>query len=67
MDWRHEDRVSQLWSLIDEVWAVEEVEIARIRDLCDEQGISCEKFIEVWRELCDEAHIIISQAEGKIQ
>lgn len=66
MDWRHEDKVSRLWSLIDAVWAVEEVEIAKIRDLCDEHGISCEKFIEVWDTLCDEGHIIINQAEEKI-
>ena len=66
MDWRHEDAVSELWSLIDAVWTVEEIEIARIRDLCDEHGISCEKFIETWRELCDEAHIIINQAEERI-
>ena len=66
MDWRHEDKVSQMWSLIDSVWVVEEIEIARIRDLCDEHGISCEKFIEVWRDLCNEAHIIINQAEERI-
>ena len=66
MDWRHEDKVSRLWSLIDAVWAVEEVEIAKIRDLCDEHGISCEKFIEVWNTLCDEGHIIINQAEEQI-
>ena len=66
MDWRHEDKVSRLWSLIDAVWAVEEVEIAKIRDLCDEHGISCERFIEVWGNLCDEGHIIINQAEEKI-
>ena len=66
MDWRADDRAAQLWLLIDEVWVVEEVEIARIRDLCDEHGISCERFIEVWRDLCDEAHIIINQAEERI-
>jgi hypothetical protein len=66
MDWRHEDRVAQLWALIDELWVVEEIEIARIRDLCDENEISCERFIEVWRELCDESHIIINQAEERI-
>jgi hypothetical protein len=66
MDWRDDDRAAQLWLLIDEVWVVEEIEIARIRDLCDEHGISCERFIEVWRELCDEAHIIINQAEERI-
>ena len=66
MDWRHEDGVSELWSLIDAVWPVEEIEIARVRDLCDEHGISCDRFIEVWRELCDEAHIIINQAEERM-
>ena len=66
MDWRADDRAAQLWLLIDEVWVVEEIEIARIRDLCEEHGISCERFIEVWRELCDEAHIIINQAEERI-
>ena len=66
MDWRDEDIASELWLLIDEVWAVEEIEIARIRDLCDDHGISCERFIEVWNKLCDEAHIIINQAEERI-
>lgn len=66
MDWRAEDRVAELWRLIDELWVVEEIEIAKIRDICDEHGISCEKFIEVWNELCDESHIIISQAEERI-
>ena len=66
MDWRAEDRAAQLWLLIDEVWVVEEVVIARIRDLCDEHGVSCERFIEVWNKLCDEAHIIINQAEERI-
>ena len=66
MDWRDDDRAAQLWLLIDEVWVVEEIEIARIRDLCDENEISCERFIEVWRELCVESHIIINQAEERI-
>ena len=66
MDWRAEQQASELWSLVDAIWVVEEIEIARIRDLCDEHGISCEKFIEVWGRLCDEAHIIINQAEEKI-
>lgn len=66
MDWRDEDIASEMWLLIDEVYAVEEIEIARIRDLCDDHGISCERFIEVWRELCDEAHILINQAEERI-
>ena len=66
MDWRDEDRARDLNSLIDMLYPVEEFEIARIRDLCDDYGISCEKFIETWNELLDESHIIINQAEEKI-
>ena len=66
MDWRAEQRASEMWSLIDAIWVVEEIEIARIRELCDDYGISCEKFIELWGRLCDEAHIIINQAEERI-
>jgi hypothetical protein len=66
MDWRADQRASEMWSLIDAIWSVEEVEIAKIRELCDDYGISCEKFIELWGRLCDEAHIIINQAEERI-
>ncbi len=66
MGWRADQRASEMWSLIDAIWVVEEIEIARIRELCDDYGISCEKFIEVWNRLCDEAHIIINQAEERI-
>jgi len=66
MDWRADQRASEMWSLIDAIWVVEEIEIAKIRELCDDYGISCEKFIEIWNRLCDEAHIIINQAEERI-
>ena len=66
MDWRADQKAGELWTLVDAVWAVEEIEIAKIRDLCDDHGISCEKFIEIWGRLCDEGHIIINQAEEKI-
>ena len=66
MDWRADQRASEMWSLIDAIWVVEEIEIAKIRELCDDYGISCEKFIELWGRLCDEASIIINQAEERI-
>lgn len=66
MDWQREDRASSLWALIDAVWSVEEIDIAAIRDLSDENEISCDRFVEVWNELCDEAHIIVHQSEDKI-
>ena len=66
MDWRADQEMSELWDIISMVSDVEDIPIAEIRDACDAKGISCEKFIEVWRELCDEAHIIVGQAEGQM-
>jgi len=66
MDWRNDQRNSELYDIIDLVWHVEELDVARLRELCDDHGISCEKFVEVWRDLCDEAHIIINQAEERM-
>ena len=66
MDWRADKDNSELFSIVDTVWAVEEIEIARLQDMCDEHGISCQRFVEVWSELCDEAHKIINAAEEKM-
>ena len=66
MDWRDEQEVLELWSIVDALWVVEEIEIAKIRDLCDAHGIRCERFVEVWEKLCDEAYILINQAEERI-
>tara|TARA_B100001059_G_scaffold91795_1_gene90698 strand:+ start:155 stop:319 length:165 start_codon:yes stop_codon:yes gene_type:complete len=45
----------------------EELPIASLRELCDEYGISCEKYIEVWNQLIEEGYIIIHQAEERMQ
>ena len=66
MDWRLDQDNSELFNIVDMVWVVEEMEIARLQSLCDEHGISCQRFVEVWRELCDEAHEIINTAEEKM-
>ena len=66
MDWRADQRLSELWSLIDAVWAVEEIEVARIQDMCLELDIECSKFVEAWERLLDESHGIIGKAEEKI-
>jgi len=66
MDWRSDQRNSELFDLIDLVWHVEELDVARLRDLCDAHGIHCETFIEAWRDLCSEAHILINQAEERM-
>ena len=66
MDWRSDQRLSELWSIVDLAGQAEELPIASLRELCDEYGISCERYIEVWDKLCDEAYIVINQAEGQM-
>ena len=66
MDWRADQRLSELWSIVDLAGQAEELPIASLRELCDEYGISCERYIEVWDKLCDEAYIVINQAEEKM-
>ena len=66
MDWRSDQRLSELWSIVEMASEVEEIPIARLREACDEYGISCERYIEVWDRLCDEAYIVINQAEEKM-
>ena len=66
MDWRADQMLSELWDIIDLIGSIEEIEISRIRDACDAKGISCERFVEKWQEACDEAEIIITQAEAQM-
>jgi hypothetical protein len=66
MDWRDDQRNSELYDIIDLVWHVEELDIGRLRDLCDSHQLHCEQFISVWRDLCTEAHILITQAEERM-
>jgi len=66
MDWRADQRLSELWSIVDLAGQAEELPIASLRELCDEYGISCEQYTEVWQKLCDEGYIIIEQAEGRM-
>ena len=66
MDWRADQKISELWSLIDAVWAVEEIEVARIKDMCLELDIECSEFISAWERLLDRSHEIIGKAEEKI-
>ena len=66
MDWRSDQRLSELWSIVEMAGDVEELPIAQLREMCDEYGISCERYIEVWSKLCDEAYIVINQAEEQM-
>jgi len=66
MDWRADQNLSELWDIIHMVGGVEDLPISDIRTACDEKGISCDRFIEVWEVLCTEANIIMGQAEEKM-
>ena len=66
MDWRADQHLSELWDIIHMVGGAEDLPIADIRTACDEKGISCDRYIEVWGLLCNEAEIIIGQAEEKM-
>ena len=67
MDWRADQTLSELWSIVDLAGQAEELPIASLRELCDEYGISCERYIEVWNQLIEEGYIIIHQAEERMQ
>ena len=66
MDWRYEQNTSELFDLIDLAGSVEEISISQIKELCEAKVIPCERFIELWVDLCDEAHIIINKAEEQM-
>ena len=66
MDWRSDQEMSELWELISMVSEVEDVPISDIRNIADAHAISVERFVETWVKLCDEVHIVVNQAEGKM-
>lgn len=66
MSWQDEDKAMYLNRLIDMVYPVEEFEIAKIVDLCEDYGIEHRNFVEAWNALLDEAHEIINRAEDQL-
>ena len=65
-DWRRDQRGNELWDIIDTVSAVEEIEIAHLKDMCERYDIGTKRFIETWVDLCDAAHEIVDKAEEKL-
>jgi hypothetical protein len=66
MTWQDEDNAKDLNLLINNVYPVEEFDIALIVQICEEQEIEHRKFVSAWEELLDEAHEIINRAEDKL-
>ena len=66
MDWRSDQRLSELWQIIELAGEAEELPIAALKDACEEHGISCGKYIEAWEGLCKEAWALIEKAEQEM-
>jgi hypothetical protein len=66
MTWQDEDNARDLNTLISNVYPVEELNIALIVEICEEQEIEHRKFVSAWEALLDEAHEIINRAEDKL-
>ena len=58
---------SELFQLIDDCSMVEEIPMARIRDLCAESVIDCHKYHELWGKLVEQAHELVMVAEERME
>ena len=62
-EWVLEDRCRDLSNLCDDLWTVETIPIYRIKDVCEDYGIDCGRFVKAWNELMDLSHEIVNKAE----
>jgi hypothetical protein len=65
-DWKREQAMGDLWDIIDAVSGVGELEIARLKDMCEAHGIKSDRFVDRWVDLVDASHEIIDAAEEKL-
>ena len=56
-----------LRELPDHLWAVGEIPIARIRELCDDRVIECYRFISTWHKLMDEMCKVMDRVEERME
>jgi hypothetical protein len=57
---------SELLQLIDDCSMVEEIPMARIRELCAENFIDCTHYHTDWKELVDSCHKLVAVAEDRM-
>ena len=62
-----EERRQELWQLIRDVSACEEVPMSSIRELANAHVIDITKYRIAWDALCDEAYKVISIAEDRME
>jgi len=66
-EWAADLDMLDLRELTDHLQLVEEIPVARIVELCDENVIECYKFVSSWEKLMDEMHKVMDRAEERME
>ena len=66
-EWAADLDMLDLRELADHLWTVEEIPVARIQELCDENAIDCYKFVSSWEKLMDEMHKVMDTCEERME
>jgi len=66
-EWAADMDMRDLRELADHLWLVEEIPVARIVELCEENVIDCYKFVSGWEKLMDEMNFVMSRCEERME
>jgi hypothetical protein len=66
-EWAQDIDMSELRELADHLWAVEEINVARVQELCSEHVIDCYRFHSAWLRLLDESHKVMDECEMRME
>ena len=66
-EWEYDLDMAELRELMDMVWMVEELPMAKIQDLCEDHVIEHYKFASLWNKLLDESHKVMARIEERME
>jgi hypothetical protein len=66
-EWEYDLDMAELRELMDMVWLVEEIPMAKIQDLCEDHVIEHYKFASLWNKLLDESHKVMARIEERME
>ena len=66
-EWAADLDMLDLRELADHLWLVEEIPMARIQELCDENLIDCYRLQSAWLKLLDESHKVMDRVEERME
>jgi hypothetical protein len=66
MDWRSDQRLSELWSIVEMAGECEELPIAALKSAAEEFSINTDGYIAAWEGLCKEGWALIEKAEQEM-